>query len=507
MGHPRPPPGSTAHTLPSHGRGTMATAARSIGAPTGLDRRLETFKAVSDAFASLGRVCMALDAGFRVRHVSPRLDDLLGAGAAERCQGAAAEQLLGAELLGPAGRMRSALLAGERSEGWLAWLKMEPEGSRLVSVAAGALIHASGACDPEAAYLVVLHPVDEEEGTARGGPTAFAGLIARSRAMTEVLGLVERLQHSDVTVLVTGESGVGKGVVAQAIHANSLRSDGPFVAVNCAALPDALLESELFGHVRGAFTGAVRDRVGRFEAAARGTLFLDEVGDLPLHLQTKLLRVLQEREFERVGESRPVAADVRVIAATHQDLRKAVEAGRFREDLFYRLRVVPIEIPPLRERREDVDPLARHLLARIGHRSGRALRLSPDSLRALLAHPWPGNVRELENALEYACTVARRDAILPEDLPRELAAAAQRQAPAEVADAGAHARRRPSEDGDAVDPVEDAEARGRSRGPVGREEIRAALEARRWRVAEAARLLGISRTTLWRRMRELGLPR
>src|SRR3990172_2855730 len=260
--------------------------------------------------------------------------------------------------------MRSPLAAGERREGWRAWLKAVPEGSRLVSVSAAPLIHTTRACDPDAAYLVVLRPADEEEEVARDGvPTASAGIIARSRPMMEVLRLVERLQHSDVTVLITGESGVGKGVIAHAIHANSLRSDGPFVAVNCAALPEALLESELFGHVRGAFTGAVRDRVGRFEAAARGTLFLDEVGDLPLHLQTKLLRVLQERTFERVGESQPITADVRVLAATHRDLRRAVEEGRFREDLFYRLRVSPIETPPLRARREDIEPLARYLPA------------------------------------------------------------------------------------------------------------------------------------------------
>ncbi len=468
------------------------------------DRRLEAFSAVTDAFASLGRVCLALDAGFRVRHVSPRLDDLLGAGAAARCQGEPAEDLLGAELLGAAGRMRSALLAGERREGWLAWLKMEHEGSRLVSVASGPLIHASGACDEEAAYLVVLHPVEDEEGAARGGPTAFSGLIARSRPMTEVLRLIERLQHSDVTVLVTGESGVGKGLVAQAIHANSLRRGGPFVAVNCAALPDALLESELFGHVRGAFTGAVRDRVGRFEAAERGTLFLDEIGDLPLHLQTKLLRVLQERAFERVGESRPLPADVRVIAATHRDLRKAVEQGRFREDLYYRLRVFPIEIPPLRERREDVDPLARHLLARIGHRSGRALQLSPDALRAMLAYRWPGNVRELENALEYAGTVARWDTIRPEDLPRELAAPAGDPLPA-----GGGSTLSIAGQGRACVPEFDRWA-GARRGEdpaAAREEILAALESQRWRVAETARQLGVSRTTLWRRMRELRLAR
>ncbi len=487
--------------------GVGAATARSLEPG---DPRQEAFAAVTGAFASLGQVCLALDAGFRIRHLSPRLDDLLGAGATPRYEGRPVEELLGPELFGSAGPMRSALAAGERREGWRAWLKMEPEGSRLVSVSAAPLIHLSGACDPEAAYLVVLRPADEEEGVARGGiPTAFAGLIARSRPMTEVLRLVERLQHSDVTVLVTGESGVGKGVVAQAIHANSLRRDGPFVAVNCAALPEALLESELFGHVRGAFTGAVRDRVGRFEAAARGTLFLDEVGDLPLHLQTKLLRVLQDRTFERVGESRSIAADVRVVAATHQDLRRAVEGGRFREDLFYRLRVFPIEIPPLRERREDIEPLARYLLAQLGQRTSRALQLAPDALRALLAHDWPGNVRELENALEYAATVARWHTLQPEDLPREVGAGNRTAKVPPAPGVGLRDRLAAADDAPpAAEAPKEIAASSRHRHAVPtRDEIVAALDSRRWRIAETSKLVGVSRTTLWRWMRELGLAR
>ena len=471
------------------------------------DMRQEAFAAVTSAFASLGRVCLALDAGFRIRHVSPRLDDLLGPGAAERNEGRPIEELLGPELFGSAGPMRSALAAGERREGWRAWLKAVPEGSRLVSVSAAPLIHTTRACDPDAAYLVVLRPADEEEEVARDGvPTASAGIIARSRPMMEVLRLVERLQHSDVTVLITGESGVGKGVIAHAIHANSLRSDGPFVAVNCAALPEALLESELFGHVRGAFTGAVRDRVGRFEAAARGTLFLDEVGDLPLHLQTKLLRVLQERTFERVGESQPITADVRVLAATHRDLRRAVEEGRFREDLFYRLRVFPIEIPPLRARREDIEPLARYLLAQVSQRTGRNRALSPDALRALIACDWPGNVRELENALEYAATVARGQTLQQMDLPPETGAGVP------AAHEARHRHAAPSlsagrEQGPgAAGSCTPRRARLRSPAPT-RDEITAALEAQRWRIAETSRVLGISRTTLWRLMRELDLRR
>jgi len=446
------------------------------------DVRRIAFAAVSAAFGSLGRVCMALDAQLRVLHVSDHLDGLLGEGSAERLRGRPIEQLLGAELFGPGGSLRQALAQGERREGWRASLRVEPNGSRVVSVTVAPLVHAPGTCDDEARYIVVLRPAAEDE-TARGAaPVAFAGLIARSPAMLHVLRLVENLQHSDATVLLSGESGTGKGLLAQAIHAHSPRRDRPFVVVNCGALPEALLESELFGHVRGAFTGAFRDRTGRFEAAEGGTILLDEVGEVPLHLQVKLLRVLQERAYERVGDSRTVAADVRIIAATHRDLRRAVERGQFREDLLYRLRVFPIDLPPLRDRREDVEPIARYLLGRVGARHGRALRFSPESLRALLAHPWPGNVRELENALEYAVTVARGQTLQPEDLPPEVLGAVP--APPEAPSPGAG----PAPDGE-------------------RDRILAQLEVTHWRITHAAEALGMSRSTLWRKMRELGLHR
>jgi len=301
--------------------------------------------------------------------------------------------------------------------------------------------------------------------------------------MTRIFRLVENLQHSDVTILLTGESGTGKEVMARAIHTHSVRRNGPFLAVNCAALPGELLEAELFGHVRGAFTGAVRDRAGRFELASDGTLFLDEVGDVPLHLQVKLLRVLQEKTYERVGESKPRTSTARIIAATNKDLRRAVENGSFREDLYYRLRVFPLELPPLRERREDIEPLASFLLGRVGGRHGRALRFSPDALRSILAYTWPGNVRELENALEYAVTVAKGHTVVPEDLPPEVLGGA------------AGPTRRP----EAVLVRPDASPDGEL------PRIRAALDASHWNRAQAASALGMSRTTLWRKMRELGL--
>ena len=445
---------------------------------------------VSSAFSSLGRVFLCVDASFHVLHASSHLDRLSGDSAALRAGGRPLADLLGADLFGPAGTLRQLLLAGERREGWRSSLTVPGSSPRLVSVTAAPFRPDPGAaCDPRVAYVIVLRPAEEDQATA----SPFPGLIGRSPAMERIFRLIENLEHGEATVLLTGESGTGKEIVAHAIHARSPRRAGPFVAVNCGALPGELLESELFGHVRGAFTGAVRDRAGRFELAAGGTLFLDEVADLPVHLQVKLLRVLQERCFERVGESQPRTSDARIVAATNIDLRRAVQDGRFREDLYYRLRVVPIEIPPLRERREDIEPLATFLLARVGARQGRALRFSPDVLRLLLKHAWPGNVRELENALEYAVAVCKGQTILPEDLPAEIGgepaapstSAAELHAVALVPANGTHRAE--------ADTIDSARIRG-------------ALDACHWKRHAAARVLGVSRTTLWRRMRELGLP-
>jgi two-component system, NtrC family, response regulator HydG len=435
------------------------------------------WEGVSAAFASLGRVLLCLDERFHVIHASASLDDLLGAGASRSAQGRDAGELLGKEVLGEEGTLRHALVAGEKREGWRAFVRAEGGEGHVVSVTAAPLLpSALGVCDPLVRYIVVLRPADEDPGSI-GAPEAFAGLVARSPAMAAIFRLVENLRESDTSVLLTGESGTGKEVVARALHAHSPRRSGPFVAVNCGALPDALLESEMFGHVRGAFTGAVRDRVGRFELAAGGTLFLDEVADLPLPLQVKLLRVLQERSFERVGESRSRRSDARIIAATNVELAREVAAGRFREDLYYRLRVVPIEIPPLRDRREDVEPLTRALLARVASRQGRIVRLSPSTLRSILSYGWPGNVRELENALEYAVAVSHRETILPEDLPPNVV----------------------------VVKASEVSSTERQEGSPERERLLEVLESHRWQREAAARALGISRTTLWRRMREAGI--
>jgi transcriptional regulator with PAS, ATPase and Fis domain len=454
--------------------------------PCSIDLSLAPLIAVSAVFSSLGRGIVCLDRDFRVLHVSQRIEDLLGEPKARSMVGRPAEELLGHDLFGPEGSMATALAAGERREGWRAFLEGR-DGARPMSVSAAPFVpDAHGICDRRVAYIVVVRPAEEDSYAGTTAPTFFAGLIARSPSMARIFGLIENLRASDATILLTGESGTGKEVVARAIHANSPHRSGPFVAVNCGALPNELLESELFGHVRGAFTSAIRDRVGRFEAAAKGTLFLDEIGDLPLPLQVKLLRVLQERRFERVGESRSIDTDARIVAATNADLRRAVAEGRFREDLFYRLRVVPIEIPPLRERREDIEPLARYLLVRVAARHGRELQFSPTALRAMLGYAWPGNVRELENALEYAVSVGKGQTLQIEDLPDEILNPLEEPRAARKPDYRSTAKLAPVSD-DSVEVIR----------------IREALHDAHWNRIEAAKTLGVSRTTLWRRMREL----
>ncbi len=243
-------------------------------------------------------------------------------------------------------------------------------------------------------------------------------LVGRSAAMARVYDLLERVRESDVSVLVTGESGTGKELVARALHGMGRRATGPFVAINCAALPEPLLESELFGHVRGAFTDAKTSRSGLFVQASGGTLFLDEVGDLPAGMQPKLLRALQDRVVRPVGGDREIPFDARIIAATNRDLVSAVEAGRFREDLYFRLNVLEIEIPPLRLRGNDVLLLAQHFLERAAAAEGKPVRsIAPEAAKKLLAYRWPGNVRELQNCIERAVALCRLDAVTPDDLP------------------------------------------------------------------------------------------
>jgi DNA-binding NtrC family response regulator len=256
----------------------------------------------------------------------------------------------------------------------------------------------------------------------------FENMVGQSPLMQGVYELIERVADSDSTILIQGESGTGKEVVAKTIHFNSARRDKPLIPVNCGAIPEALLESELFGHEKGAFTGAAASRIGRFELAHGGTLFLDEISELPLPLQVKLLRVLQERSFERVGGTKTIHVDVRILAATNQDLEQAVEEKRFRKDLFYRLNVIPMVIPPLRERREDIPLLIDHFIRRFNEKKQRKIQgISPDAEKLLLEYPWPGNIRELENLIERLVTLKQEGFIQPPDLPDKLTKSHERR--------------------------------------------------------------------------------
>ena len=306
----------------------------------------------------------------------------------------------------------------------------------------------------------------------------FDNIVTRDRRMKEILSILPMVAASKSTVLIQGESGTGKELIAKAIHSNGPRKDKPFIAVNCAAIPESLIESELFGHVKGAFTGALFDRAGRFEMAHQGTIFLDEIGDMSLSIQAKLLRVIQEEKFERIGGSKTIHVDVHIIAATNKNLLKEVKGGRFREDLYYRISVFPITLPPLRDRKEDIPLLISHFMEKYNKEMGKNITgVSPKAMKILMDYSYPGNVRELRNFVEHAFVCSRGSTILPEHLPKKLLAS--------------------NEDlGDIPDES--------SLHRVEKEWIIKILEKSGWRYKEAARKLGISRTTLWRKLKQYG---
>lgn len=331
----------------------------------------------------------------------------------------------------------------------------------------------------------------------------FRSLVGRSPGICEVRDLIERVAPTEATVMILGETGTGKEVVARNIHYYSARRGGPFVAVNCGAIPADLLESELFGHEKGAFTGALTQRKGRFELASGGTLFLDEIGDMALDMQVKLLRVLQEQSFDRVGGASSIAADVRIVAATHRDLEAMIESGSFREDLYYRLNVVPIEMPPLRERREDVPLLISELNARLSGRGLAAKRVGDNALRAMLAYDWPGNVRELANLVERCAILAVGDYIELKDLPKRIQAVSP--VPVEREPEPQSSPDLMNFDLDNFD-FEELKLKGLLELLETRL-IRQALDRCEGVVAHAAERLGLRRTTLVEKIRKLGIER
>jgi nitrogen regulation protein NR(I) len=335
------------------------------------------------------------------------------------------------------------------------------------------------------------------DATASADSQARYGIIGESRAIQELYAVIERVADTPTTVLLTGESGTGKELVARALHVNCSRRDKPYIRVNCAAIPKDLMESELFGYERGAFTGAVASKPGRFELASGGTLFLDEIGEIPVEMQVKLLRVLQESEFERVGGIKTIRVDVRLIASTNRDLRKEIANGSFREDLFYRLNVVPIHLPSLRDRREDIPRLVQHFIAKFDTRLRKAVECADkEAMDRLCAYGWPGNIRELENVIERAVLFCDSARIRAADLSPEVRSSTGSSTPQPPAVATGEATA--GSDG-LKEQVKAARAR------IERDLIVRALEQTGYNVTHAARMLKISRKGLQLKMKELGL--
>jgi PAS domain S-box-containing protein len=339
--------------------------------------------------------------------------------------------------------------------------------------------------EPNPIQLMVMEDVTDKrrlQNVLNGNRKS--GLITRDPRMLEITTMIEQIALTKASVLLQGESGTGKSLLARMIHRQSPRHDQPLIEINCAAIPESLLESELFGHVKGAFTGATQDRAGRLQAAHGGTLFLDEISELPLHLQPKLLKALEEQSFQMVGSDRSVDVDVRIIAACNQNLRELVDQGRFRADLYYRLAVIPVDIPALRDRPGDIPLLVQHISERlIGRGYPDNLSCDQEAMRLMMDYPWPGNVRELSNAVEHGMILAEDGIVKPDSLPYDIRHYHSNTA---SAPAGSCQNRQPE-----IDPH--------------RKEILDALEKSNGNRAEAARSLGIDRSTLWRRMHRLGI--
>ena len=405
-----------------------------------------------------------LDGAQRIRYVNPAAAELLGLEEPQQAVGKNCEEALQCTFCGPECATCLTREDGRVRRSFPSEITRTDGSRRSVIIDSVPLIGG--------AVAVLIRDVTESERLRKALQERwiFHGLVCTSQPMKEVVGQIRDVAPYDSTVLILGESGTGKELVARSLHAESERAAKPFVVVNCAAYSETLLESELFGHVRGSFTGADRNRRGRFELADGGTVLLDEVGDISPKIQVKLLRVLQEREIERVGESTPRAVNIRILASTNRNLHEAVRNGQFREDLFYRLNVFTLNLPPLRDRKEDIPALVDYLVERLGERTGKQVKgVSDDVMGKLLSHSWPGNVRELENVLESAVVRSHSDVVTRIELPHTTGAAMP--------------------------------------GATLEERMRDSLRRTAGCVTRAARLLGVHRTTLWRHMRELGISR
>jgi sigma-54 specific flagellar transcriptional regulator A len=358
-----------------------------------------------------------------------------------------------------------------------------------------------------ALHLAQVYRESQIGSGSSSAPMLFRSLVGHSRAIVQVRKLIEQVADTDANVLILGDSGTGKEVVARNLHYYSSRRERPFVPVNCGAIPPDLLESELFGHEKGAFTGAISARQGRFELAEGGTLFLDEIGDMPLPMQVKLLRVLQERMYERVGSNRSLKTDVRVVAATHRDLEEEIKEGRFREDLYYRLNVFPIEMPALRERSEDIGLLIKELITRMEHEQRGSVRLTPAAVNALTHYPWPGNVRELSNLMERLIIMYPYGVVDVRDLPEKFRGHVADQETQMNEISGEYALPMDGDLASAVRLPRDGLDLKEHLNQLEYSLIKQALDEAEGIVAHAAKRLGMRRTTLVEKMRKFGLTR
>ena len=454
------------------------------------------FRFVNQIIDSMADGVFTMDAGGRISSWNPSMERISGY-SAEEALGRTCEILQCSRCFGkkcPAGIKKCGIIEFGISEVKECFLKHK-EGHN-VSI----IKNASVVRDENENIIGVVETVTDmtelskarrkiEEAARRLGEIhRLDNIIGKSHAMRDVFTAIKAAAASDVTVLVHGDSGTGKELVAGAIHYNSERAAGPLITVNCSALSESLLESELFGHVKGAYTGALHDRAGRFEEAEGGTVFLDEIGELSPYIQVKLLRVLQEREIERVGESKRRKINIRIIAATHRDLYTLVREGAFRDDLYYRLKVFPIQLPLLDQRRDDIPLLVGHFIQKHNKKTDKQiLGVSQATLRIFMDYSWPGNVRELENAIEHAFVVCNREQIEPYDLPVELRQARYRQ-------------------------IDKEEEKNRSvsrpyrRVKIDKKELLEILNESDWNKAEAARRIGISRTAVWKYMKKWAIP-